>query len=131
LKSRYSRRQFVSKAGKWGFACVAATSGLTVLGGCDAEKEAEQAAAKPSQAIEAARAVANPCTDLAALSAAEIATRNDYSYLDRSADGTELCRTCTYWRPSPRGDFCGACTLMKGPIHPLGTCDSWEETEET
>ena len=128
LKSNFTRRQFICKATGYGLAGIATTSGLWVLAGCDdAKKEASKAAAQPNQAIQAAREVANPCTDLSALSATEIAIRDDFEYVSRSADGTELCRTCTYWRPSPRGDFCGSCTLMKGPIHPLGTCDSWEE----
>lgn len=131
LQKKYDRRQFMYRAGVCGLFGVATASGLTILGGCDAKEEAEKAAAQPHQAIQAARAIANPCEDLSALSSAAIATREEFDYESRSADGTELCRTCSYWRPSPRGDFCGTCTLMKGPIHPLGTCTSWEETEET
>jgi len=119
-----SRRHFLKRMGLWSLAGVATATGLVACGG---KEEAEELAAKPSRAISAAEEAANPCQNLSEMSEAEIETRDTFDYEDRSEDGTELCRTCSYWRPSQRGDFCGGCTLVKGPIHPLGTCSSWEE----
>ena len=125
--NQYNRRHFIRQTGICGLAVVATASGLTILTGCNAKQEAEEVAATPHNAINAAQAVADPCNDLSSLTKGEIETRNAYDYESRSADGTELCRTCEFWQPSGSGELCGTCTLMNGPIHPLGTCNSWEE----
>ncbi len=132
LKTKYSRRYFLRQAGRIGLAGIAAAGGLAALTGCNGKQEAEKSSSEalPNQyksALDAAQEAAEPCNDTSSLSQAEIETREDLEYVSRSPDGTELCRDCAFWRPSPKGDLCGTCTLMEGPIHPLGTCITWEE----
>jgi len=141
LKIEYGRRQFVQRAGGYGLACIATVSGLAALSGCNGKQEAEPAKTQspeaqdpPGQyksAIDAAREAADPCNDTSSLGQDALATREAFEYESQSADATELCRTCEFWGPAPAGDLCGTCTIVKGPIHPLGTCISWEEKSNT
>ncbi len=64
------------------------------------------------------------CTDTSALSGAELTERTAVNYVERSADPAKRCENCSLYR---RGDAnaCGSCTLIKGPIHPAGTCIRW------
>jgi hypothetical protein len=65
------------------------------------------------------------CTDTSGLSADEIATRNTLKYVDQSMDQTKLCSGCQQFKPSPMSGTCGACAVVKGPIHPNGGCTAW------
>ena len=63
------------------------------------------------------------CTSTAGLSDPEKAARAALNYVDASPHGTvKNCVNCQYYTPAAT---CGACQLVKGPIHPLGYCDSW------
>ncbi len=123
---RMNRRQFVKKAGVWGLVGVAAV----YLPGCGQE-EAEELAAKPHNAIQAAREAADPCNDVSQLSPGERTTRTTFKYQARAKDPTKLCVTCNFWVPDPKGGLCGTCTLVKGPIHPKAGCMSWAEKIRT
>ncbi len=132
LKIKYGRRRFLRQAGRYGLASLAAAGGLAILNGCNGKQEAEKPGSEElsnqyKSALDAAQEAADPCNNTLSLSQDELATRENFEYESRSSDGTDLCRTCDFWRPSSKGDLCGTCTLMKGPIHPLGTCISWEE----
>jgi len=135
LKRKYGRRQFMRRSGGYGLVFVAAASGLGFLNGCNGKQEAEpKVDAQPGQyksALEAAQEAADPCNDTSSLTDSALATRETFEYESRSADGTDLCRTCDFWRPSPTAGLCGTCTIVKGPVHPLGTCISWEEMSDT
>jgi len=128
---KIDRRQFIQQAGAFGLTGVAALGGLVALGGCSGEKKAEQAGAKAHNAVKAAQEAADPCNDLTTLTEDELATRTNFEYETKATDETLLCKTCNFWQPSAEEELCGTCTLMKGPIHPLGSCISWAEKIKT
>lgn len=47
--------------------------------------------------------------------------RETFKYADRSLDATKQCQNCQQYLPRPNED-CGGCKLLKGPIHPAGSC---------
>lgn len=47
--------------------------------------------------------------------------RETLKYTDHSADPQKLCNACQQYLPNTDAD-CGGCKLMKGLIHPAGTC---------
>jgi hypothetical protein len=62
------------------------------------------------------------CGDTSGLASDEIAARNSLGYADRSPKAAEQCVNCRQYVPASSADACGACKIMKGPIHPQGTC---------
>lgn len=65
------------------------------------------------------------CTDIAGLSRKDLELRTSLKYVDRSPHGeTKNCSNCAFFVEGPKGE-CGNCTLVQGPIHPLGYCNSW------
>lgn len=65
------------------------------------------------------------CDDASSLSEEDAKLRTSLEYRDRSPHGeSKRCGNCAFY--VARGeDQCGRCTLVKGPIHPLGYCNSW------
>lgn len=65
------------------------------------------------------------CDDTGSLSEEDAKLRSSLEYRDRSPHGeAKRCATCAFY--VARGEHeCGRCTLIKGPIHPLGYCNSW------
>ena len=124
--NKMNRREFVQRAGIFSLAGVAAV----VLPGCVGD-QAEELAAKPHSAIQAAQEAADPCNDTSQLSPGELATRTTFKYEVRAKDPTKLCVTCNFWIPDPKEGLCGTCTLVKGPVHPKGSCMSWVEKVKT
>jgi hypothetical protein len=55
------------------------------------------------------------------LSAEDAKLRENLKYTDRSPDPQKLCNACQHYLPNTDAD-CGGCKLMKGLIHPAGTC---------
>lgn len=69
------------------------------------------------------------CTDTSALTPPEQATRSNLGYVDTSPHGTaKNCTNCNFFQPAGENQ-CGGCTLVKGPIHPSGYCNSWAEKQ--
>ncbi|MEM9070933.1 MAG: high-potential iron-sulfur protein [Myxococcota bacterium] len=65
------------------------------------------------------------CTDTSGLTPPEQATRSNLGYVDHSPHGTaKQCVNCNFYQPAA-ANACGGCTLVKGPIHPEGYCNSW------
>jgi hypothetical protein len=62
------------------------------------------------------------CNDKSGLTPADVSAREALAYVDRSTDMTQLCVKCRQYLPGPASDACGSCKIMKGPIHPNGTC---------
>ena len=62
------------------------------------------------------------CGDTFGLWPAEVKTREDNEYTNRSTSETEYCFTCNNWEAPARPDTCGTCKTVKGPINPLGHC---------
>ncbi len=65
------------------------------------------------------------CTETTGLWPAEIETRTQNGYVDRSPQELQFCFNCANFIPPPRADGCGRCRTVKGPIHPLGWCKAW------
>lgn len=66
------------------------------------------------------------CNDLTGLSQADIQTRQNLKYIDRTTFEDKYCSNCNFWIPPQGGQTkCGACKVVKGPIHPNGYCISW------
>ena len=47
--------------------------------------------------------------------------RKSAGYIDRSPDLKRACKECQQWEALGT-DRCGSCKLLRGPIHPAGTC---------
>jgi hypothetical protein len=64
------------------------------------------------------------CTDVTGLTPDEMAARmNTLAYTEKSTDPLKVCSKCQLFKPAAEG--CGACTVLKGPINPAGSCKSF------
>lgn len=114
-----NRRIFLRLAGLLG---LGAALGSAACGGDSAESS------QAKQTIDRAKAAAADaarCTDLSDLTDDQRALRDSFGYVDLSDDPDLECLGCEFWTAAPFGGLCGGCTLMAGPIHPKGTCDSY------
>ena len=64
------------------------------------------------------------CTGLVGVAPNDVKTREALGYVDRSPDPQKPCSTCQQFEAAA-GDGCGTCKLMRGPIHPSGTCKAY------
>ena len=60
------------------------------------------------------------CTDVSKLSADEAQQRIALGYTDVTTDQKKTCANCQQYVAADEG--CGTCKLLKGPIHPNGSC---------
>ncbi len=67
------------------------------------------------------------CTSTKGLWEAEVKTRIDNAYIDRSVRTDQFCFICKNYEPAADAGTCASCRTVKGPIHPLGWCKSWTE----
>ena len=109
-----------------GFLNVAAGSVTTLtvgylLAGCQPKEGAGggEAPAAPADAK------VTDCTDVSALSDADKATRSGLQYVDKSTDPAKPCNACALYTEPVGGSACGGCTVVKGPIAPLGSCTAF------
>jgi hypothetical protein len=65
-----------------------------------------------------------PPEELAKLSPEDKKLRETLQYTERSPDPQKLCNACQQYLPDTDRD-CGGCKLLKGPIHPAGTCTAF------
>jgi hypothetical protein len=63
------------------------------------------------------------CTSTLGLTQDEIKTRTSLGYHDRSADPKKHCIDCQQFTAPPSVDQCGGCKVLKGPVHPRGSCN--------
>lgn len=62
------------------------------------------------------------CTDVTGLGTDDINQRNNVAaYVDLAPDPAKKCALCAHFVPGPP-NACGGCKVVKGPIHPDGTC---------
>lgn len=62
------------------------------------------------------------CTDVGGLSSDEINMRNVIAaYSEPSMDAAKNCVLCAQYVPAAP-NACGGCKVIKGPIHPEGSC---------
>jgi hypothetical protein len=65
------------------------------------------------------------CDDVSGLSKEDAELRTSLEYQDRSPHGeNKSCSSCAFFKAGKK-DECGQCTLVRGPINPLGYCNSW------
>jgi len=65
------------------------------------------------------------CQDVSGLNEQDAELRAALQYVDRSPHAsTKRCGNCAFY-VAGKENQCGQCTLVKGPIHPLGYCNSW------
>ena len=98
-----------------GFGAGAVVSGCSG-GGPSPEQIAEEAAEYERDLV---------CDDTTGLWPAEVKTREDNNYRDLSEKPPEYCFSCLNFVKPPTPDSCGTCRTVKGPVSPLGWCESW------
>lgn len=65
------------------------------------------------------------CTSVEGLTADEILPRSRLAYSDVARDSNKTCATCQQFVPSSTGSGCGTCKILRGPVHPGGSCKSY------
>jgi hypothetical protein len=63
------------------------------------------------------------CTSTLGLTQDEIKTRSSLGYHDRSVDPKKHCIDCQQYVAPASVDECGGCKVLKGPVHPRGSCN--------
>ncbi|SHK95940.1 high-potential iron-sulfur protein [Rhodothermus profundi] len=122
---RVTRRDFLLRVGALGLAGLGASSLLSACGG---GQQQQQTAPQPEAASVDTAAAASAdfsCTDVSGLTAEEIQMRESLQYTDHSPYPDKTCSNCQLFIPAESPNQCGACQLIKGPIHPDGYCTSW------
>ncbi len=64
------------------------------------------------------------CTDTSMLSPSDLQIRTSLAYVDTSAQPEKACDRCLHFLPGP-ANACGKCRMVRGSIHPKGTCKSF------
>jgi hypothetical protein len=64
------------------------------------------------------------CTDATELNPNDLQMRNLLDYRDQSTEPDKACDRCLHFFPG-KANACGTCRLVRGPIHPKGTCKSF------
>jgi hypothetical protein len=65
------------------------------------------------------------CEDTSGLSEEDAELRTALEYRDRSPhERAKNCSNCAFFVAGAKNQ-CGQCTLVRGPINPLGYCNSW------
>jgi len=83
---------------------------------------------RDARAIEQQAASYDPsldCTNTTGLWPAEMQTRDENEYADRSPHPDQFCFDCTNFIPPPEKNRCGGCDTVKGPINPIGWCKAF------
>lgn len=55
-------------------------------------------------------------------------TRQTVHYVDAAPEGAGRCADCKFWLGA-EPDACGRCHLVRGPIHPDGSCSIFRRKE--
>lgn len=63
------------------------------------------------------------CTDVSELSPEDAQMRVTTGYTDIASDPTKTCIKCQQFIPAEEG--CGTCKVLRGPIHPHGSCKAY------
>ena len=61
------------------------------------------------------------CTE-GSLGPEDLAARKATGYVDKAPDAARSCAGCRQYVAAASSDACGTCRLLKGAIHPEGTC---------
>jgi hypothetical protein len=118
-----SRRSFLRRLSLLGAVSIGAGSVLSACGGGSENADADGGDMDTGE-TEPMADDSFTCTDTSGLTEQELATRQNLGYVDESPNPEKLCSNCQFYQPAAEGQ-CGGCTLIKGPIHPDGYCNSW------
>ncbi len=123
---KLDRREFLQRAGMIGAAVV---GGSQFLSACDKGGGGSQKGQSGSGGQQGGGEGAGEldCTDTSGLSESEIKTRESLKYVDETPKPDKTCDNCRlYEKPESEGK-CGGCTVVPGPVHPKGYCNSWQK----
>ena len=73
-----------------------------------------------ASACSKAKAQPFTCTDVSALNETDRTAREKLAYADRAPTPDKECVRCVQYIEAEQG--CGSCKIVRGPIHPNGTC---------
>jgi hypothetical protein len=62
------------------------------------------------------------CNDGSELSTAERDARRNAAYAERATDPARACSGCMFFQAAG-AEACGSCSVVRGPIHPRGSCN--------
>ena len=65
------------------------------------------------------------CLDVQGLTSDEAQARTLLGYAEPAADESKGCASCQQYVRAKADGGCGSCKLVKGPIHPNGTCKAF------
>ncbi|WP_397547454.1 high-potential iron-sulfur protein [Rhodothermus marinus] len=118
---RVTRRDFLLRVGALGLAGLGGSALLSACGGGQQQQQQSGAASESGTSASAELT----CTDVSGLTPEEIQMRESLQYTDHSPYPDKTCSNCQLFIPPENPNQCGACQLVKGPIHPNGYCTSW------
>jgi uncharacterized paraquat-inducible protein A len=62
------------------------------------------------------------CVESAGLAADDASVRATLAYMEPAVDKTRVCASCQQFIAPPTEGSCGTCKVLKGPVHPNGSC---------
>ena len=62
------------------------------------------------------------CMETAGLAPDEASARATLAYAEPAADKARTCASCQQFVVAASDGACGTCKVLKGPVHPDGTC---------
>jgi hypothetical protein len=65
------------------------------------------------------------CTDVTGLSPEDASARTTLAYAEPTTNLMKSCSSCQQYLGPPDGRGCGSCRVLKGPVHPAGTCKAF------
>lgn len=116
-ENRLSRRSFLRLTL---LGCLS-LGGVSFLPSCQKKPEAARQAAAEGMA-KGESSAGDPCSDISGLTEQEKQTRVANSYVGKSTTEDKECDDCRFYS---KGEPCGTCELVKGPINPGGYCTAW------
>lgn len=123
-KEKMTRRQFIHTTAAAGAGTL--TLGL-LLAGCKKDGAGAGGGNESSGAgsKEASGGAEKSCNDVSGLTESEKKTRESLKYVDNSPMPDKNCLNCSLYLQPEAGEFCGGCSVLKGPVHPQGYCTAW------
>lgn len=70
------------------------------------------------------------CGASAGLAPADVQARSALRYVEPGADERRRCSSCQQYLTPAADGGCGSCKVLKGPIHPNGTCIAFAPRSE-
>ena len=65
------------------------------------------------------------CTNTSGLAPGDVQARAALGYADLGPDSQRHCFSCSQYVEPESAGSCGGCKVLKGPIHPRGTCNAF------